>query len=91
MQDEEAKAEDEEDSQIFTQPALITGARLKKYQLEGVAWMAGLYKNGISGILGTPSSAFHSSQKLISTLADEMGLGKVRHPQAYLLQQLISR
>ncbi|KAH8105154.1 SNF2-family ATP dependent chromatin remodeling factor snf21 [Cristinia sonorae] len=41
----------EEDSQFFTQPALITGAKLKKYQLEGVAWMAGLYQNGISGIL----------------------------------------
>ncbi|THH31280.1 hypothetical protein EUX98_g2915 [Antrodiella citrinella] len=41
----------EEDSQTFTQPALITGAKLKSYQLEGVAWMAGLYQNGISGIL----------------------------------------
>lgn len=38
---------------IFEQPALITGATLKDYQLEGVAWMAGLYQNGISGILGT--------------------------------------
>lgn len=37
---------------IFEQPALITGATLKDYQLEGVAWMAGLYQNGISGILG---------------------------------------
>lgn len=35
----------------FEQPALITGATLKDYQLEGVAWMAGLHKNGISGIL----------------------------------------
>lgn len=43
----------EDDSQFFTQPALITGAKLKKYQLEGVAWMAGLYQNGISGILGS--------------------------------------
>lgn len=42
----------EEEPRIFTQPALITGAKLKKYQLEGVAWMAGLYQNGISGILG---------------------------------------
>lgn len=51
--DEVPEADVEEDSQIFTQPALITGAKLKKYQLEGVAWMAGLYQNGISGILGT--------------------------------------
>ncbi|TFK51367.1 hypothetical protein OE88DRAFT_1630026 [Heliocybe sulcata] len=35
----------------FTQPALVTGAKLKDYQLEGVAWMAGLFDNGISGIL----------------------------------------
>lgn len=37
----------------FKQPALLTGATLKDYQLEGVAWMAGLHQNGISGILGT--------------------------------------
>lgn len=36
----------------FKQPALLTGATLKDYQLEGVAWMAGLHQNGISGILG---------------------------------------
>lgn len=50
-----AKVEDvhvEEDT-TFLQPALITGAKLKDYQLEGVAWMAGLHQNGISGILGT--------------------------------------
>ena len=38
--------------QAFKQPVLVTGAKLKDYQLEGVAWMMGLYKNGISGILG---------------------------------------
>ena len=36
----------------LAQPALITGARLKGYQLEGVEWMIGLDKNGVSGILG---------------------------------------
>ena len=36
----------------FQQPALVTGATLKDYQLEGVAWMAGLHSNGLSGILG---------------------------------------
>lgn len=41
------------DDQAFKQPTLVTGAKLKDYQLEGVAWMAGLYTNGISGILGT--------------------------------------
>lgn len=42
---------DEGDARIFRQPRLVTGTKLKDYQLEGVAWMAGLHENGISGIL----------------------------------------
>ncbi|KAK7679041.1 hypothetical protein QCA50_017985 [Cerrena zonata] len=42
---------EEDEDAVFTQPALITGAKLKDYQLEGVAWMTGLFQNGISGIL----------------------------------------
>jgi ATP-dependent DNA helicase len=38
--------------QHLEQPALITGARMKDYQLQGLAWMKSLYENGISGILG---------------------------------------
>lgn len=49
---EEGAEDDTESTAAFEQPALITGATLKDYQLEGVAWMAGLYQNGISGILG---------------------------------------
>lgn len=45
-------AEEKREAHAFVQPALVTGATLKDYQLEGVAWMAGLYGNGISGILG---------------------------------------
>ena len=37
---------------VFKQSVLVTGATLKDYQLEGVAWMVGLYSQGISGILG---------------------------------------
>lgn len=44
-------AVDDNDTRIFQQPQLITGTKLKDYQLEGVAWMAGLHENGISGIL----------------------------------------
>jgi ATP-dependent DNA helicase len=40
-----------EDLPPIEQPALITGTKLKSYQLEGLAWMASLYENGISGIL----------------------------------------
>lgn len=43
---------DAEDHPVFEQPALVTGAKLKKYQLEGLQWMVSLDQNGISGILG---------------------------------------
>ncbi|KAH0580631.1 hypothetical protein H2248_002117 [Termitomyces sp. 'cryptogamus'] len=42
---------EEEAAPVFQQPALITGATLKKYQLEGLQWMVSLDQNGISGIL----------------------------------------
>jgi ATP-dependent DNA helicase len=52
--EEEEEAEEPvptEDLSAIEQPALITGTKLKSYQLEGFAWMASLYENGISGIL----------------------------------------
>lgn len=48
----EAEADGEGDGSLFQQPALITGAKLKPYQLEGLQWMVSLDQNGISGILG---------------------------------------
>eukprot|EP00301_Raphidiophrys_heterophryoidea_P004208 c11844_g1_i1.p1 GENE.c11844_g1_i1~~c11844_g1_i1.p1 ORF type:complete len:753 (+),score=122.10 c11844_g1_i1:129-2387(+) len=36
----------------FEQPALLTGATLRDYQLDGVHWLVSLYENGINGILG---------------------------------------
>ena len=48
--DEESK--DSTENRKFQQPTAITGGKLKDYQLDGVAWMVGLYDNGISGILG---------------------------------------
>jgi ATP-dependent DNA helicase len=52
--------EDEEENEdalaerfgVFQQPKLITGAKLKSYQLEGLQWMVSMDQNGISGILG---------------------------------------
>ena len=35
----------------FAQPTLITGAKLRDYQLAGVQWMISLYENGLNGIL----------------------------------------
>ncbi|KAF9552389.1 SNF2 family DNA-dependent ATPase [Agrocybe pediades] len=50
--DVEEEAEQEAgDLPIFQQPELITGAKLKPYQLEGLQWMVSLDQNGISGIL----------------------------------------
>ncbi|KAK2460488.1 hypothetical protein APHAL10511_007494 [Amanita phalloides] len=43
--------EEEDEPPIFDQPSLITGAKLKGYQLEGLQWMVSLDQNGISGIL----------------------------------------
>jgi ATP-dependent DNA helicase len=51
---EEGPGGEGEDARVLTfrQPALVTGAKMKDYQLEGVEWMMGLHQNGISGILG---------------------------------------
>jgi ATP-dependent DNA helicase len=45
----------DEPKPAFVQPALVTGAKLRDYQLEGVAWLVSLWENGISGILGESS------------------------------------
>ncbi|TFY77398.1 hypothetical protein EWM64_g6613 [Hericium alpestre] len=47
----EVAREENSEKPSFVQPALLTGATLKDYQLDGVAWMVGLWENGISGIL----------------------------------------
>lgn len=33
------------------QPALVTGASMKDYQIDGFEWLVGLYENGLNGIL----------------------------------------
>jgi len=52
MDDGEGEGEQDPDVQYsFEQPALVTGARLRDYQLAGVQWMISLYENGLNGIL----------------------------------------
>ena len=47
-----ADAQDEAThTDTLRQPALVTGATLKSYQLDGVEWLISLFTNGISGIL----------------------------------------
>ena len=48
----EEDAEEDLEPPVFQQPSLVTGAKLKPYQLEGLQWMVSLDQNGISGILG---------------------------------------
>lgn len=79
--DGQARPQGNEDDEppVFEQPAAITGAKLKNYQLEGLQWMVSLDQNGISGILGQ-WSFFQPTGFLkivFSFAADEMGLGKV--------------
>ena len=48
----DAEGHEDDEPAVFSQPSLITGAKLKSYQLEGLQWMVSLDQNGISGILG---------------------------------------
>jgi ATP-dependent DNA helicase len=41
----------QESASRFQQPAAITGAKLKDYQLVGVEWLTSLWLNGVNGIL----------------------------------------
>ena len=36
---------------LSVQPAIITGGKLREYQMQGLNWMIHLYDNGINGIL----------------------------------------
>lgn len=57
--------DDDDEPSVFHQPALITGAQLKPYQLEGLQWMVSLDTNGISGILGILFLLMNPSKMLI--------------------------
>ena len=47
----EKDANGEEDHARRSQPALVTGATMKEYQLDGLEWLVSLYENGLNGIL----------------------------------------
>ncbi|KAG1719217.1 SNF2 family N-terminal domain-containing protein [Suillus lakei] len=67
--------------QKFPQPALVTGATLKDYQLEGVEWMVSLDKNGISGILADEMGL----GKTLQTIAFNAHLRGLGHYQPFLI------
>ena len=41
----------EQDVVATQQPALVTGGKMRQYQLEGLEWLKSLFMNGLSGIL----------------------------------------
>lgn len=45
-------ADDNEEEEFQAQSSLITGAKLRDYQLAGVQWLSTLHANGLNGILG---------------------------------------
>ncbi|KAL5513905.1 hypothetical protein ACEPAG_2666 [Sanghuangporus baumii] len=51
VKEDNQEEKDGKEEESFQQPSLVSGGTLKDYQLEGVAWMASLWENGISGIL----------------------------------------
>jgi ATP-dependent DNA helicase len=73
---EEEGQEDEGDDSgeyTFAQPTLITGAKLRDYQLAGVQWMISLYENGLNGILADEMGLGKVSQLACSrAVADEI-------------------
>ena len=82
---EAAAAGEKTEQPSFVQPVLLSGATLKDYQLEGVAWMAGLHGNGISGILGEPSIAamlVHHSSPLSRRDGSREGVSPWSHRRA---------
>ncbi|KAJ6620243.1 P-loop containing nucleoside triphosphate hydrolase protein, partial [Mycena sp. CBHHK59/15] len=79
IEDEQGDADDDGDGDgaAFPQPALVTGARLKDYQLEGLQWMVSLHENGISGILADEMGLGKTLQTIaFSAHLRELGFGK---------------
>lgn len=65
----ERDGDEESDGDVqysFKQPELVTGAKLRDYQLAGVQWMISLYENGLNGILADEMGLGKVSQKVQS-------------------------
>ena len=56
------------------QPHLMTGGRLRDYQIAGYQWMVGLYENGLHGILADEMGLGKTVQT-IALMADLRGKG----------------
>ncbi len=46
-----SKNKDADESGRRNQPKLVTGAKMREYQLDGLEWLISLYENGLNGIL----------------------------------------
>lgn len=65
----------------IAQPALITGATMKDYQLEGLRWMVGLDSNGVSGILADEMGL----GKTLQTIAFNAYIRELKHSKHFLI------
>ncbi|KAL1741098.1 SNF2 family N-terminal domain-containing protein [Schizophyllum fasciatum] len=65
----------------IAQPALITGAKMKDYQLEGLRWMVGLDSNGVSGILADEMGL----GKTLQTIAFNAYIRELKHSKHFLI------
>ncbi|KAG7452973.1 uncharacterized protein BT62DRAFT_925514 [Guyanagaster necrorhizus] len=74
-------SEVDDETVLFPQPSLITGAKLKTYQLEGLHWMVSLHQNGISGILADEMGL----GKTLQTIAFSAYLRESEVSQAFLV------
>ncbi|KAK0459566.1 SNF2-family ATP dependent chromatin remodeling factor snf21 [Desarmillaria tabescens] len=82
MDDGSAEASEiDDETMLFPQPSLITGAKLKGYQLEGLHWMVSLHQNGISGILADEMGL----GKTLQTIAFSAYLRENEVSQAFLV------
>uniref|UniRef100_A0A7S2S617 Uncharacterized protein n=1 Tax=Mucochytrium quahogii TaxID=96639 RepID=A0A7S2S617_9STRA len=65
-----------QEEEALQQPALMTGGRLRDYQVKGYKWMVGLYENGLHGILADEMGL----GKTVQTIAL---IAHLREKQAY--------
>jgi ATP-dependent DNA helicase len=81
-------AEASQDVDRSRQPALVTGATMKSYQVAGMEWLISLYENGLNGILADEMGLGKTLQT-IAFLAHLRGRGGLQFTSIQVLQLMI--
>jgi ATP-dependent DNA helicase len=63
------------------QPGILQGGKLRPYQLEGLNWLAGLYRNGVSGILADEMGLGKTVQTVAMIGRPRHSNPRSRHPR----------